>query len=102
MRARRSRRWFLRATSATPLAAWLTSAERAEAGGPPPQRFVLMLRPNGTIRNEWVPTGSANTFTLPSVTAAFESLRSSTVFVDGVTLVPSNGGLSTHEGGMNT
>jgi hypothetical protein len=102
MRARRSRRWFLRAAAATPLAAWLTSAERAEAGDPPPQRFVLMLRPNGTIRNEWVPTGSVDTFVLPSITAAFENLRSSAVFVDGIKLVPSNGGLSTHEGGMNT
>jgi hypothetical protein len=102
MRARRSRRWFLRATAATPLAAWLTAAERAEAGDPPPQRFILMLRPNGTIRSEWVPTGSTTSFTLPSITSAFESLRSSMVILDGIKLVNSNGGGSTHEGGMNT
>ncbi len=102
MRARQSRRWFLRAVGATPLAVWLTSAERAEAGDPPPQRFVLMLRPNGTIRASWVPTGSATAFTLPSISAAFEPVRSNMVVVDGIKLVPSNGGLSTHEGGMNT
>jgi Protein of unknown function (DUF1552) len=102
MRARQSRRWFLRAASATPLAVWLTSAERAEAGDPPPQRFMLMLRPNGTIRSDWVPTGSATSFTLPSITSAFEGVRSSMVVVDGIKLVNSNGGASTHEGGMNT
>jgi hypothetical protein len=88
--------------SATPLAAWLTSAERAEAGHPPPQRFVLMLRPNGTIRANWVPTGAVDSFALPSISAAFEPLRPYLVMLDGIKLVPSNGGLSTHEGGMNT
>jgi hypothetical protein len=102
MRARRSRRWFLCATAATPLAAWLTAAERAEAGDPPPRRFVLMLRPNGTIRSEWVPTGTTSSFTLPSITSAFDSVRSSMVVLDGIKLVSSNGGGSTHEGGMNT
>jgi len=102
MRARQSRRWFLRAASSTPLAACLTSAERAEAGDPPPQRFMLMMRPNGTIRSSWVPTGSSTSFTLPSISAAFESLRSNMVVLDGIKLVNSNGGASTHEGGMNT
>jgi hypothetical protein len=87
---------------ATPLAVWLTSAERAEAGDPPPQRFMLLLRPNGTIRKEWVATGTTTSFTLPSITSAFESLKPNMVMVDGIKLVPSNGGLSTHEGGMNT
>src|SRR4029078_8825776 len=72
------------------------------AGDPPPQRFMLMLRPNGTIRSSWVPTGSATSFTLPSITAAFESLRSNMVVLDGIKLINSNGGASTHEGGMNT
>jgi hypothetical protein len=102
MRARQSRRSFLRAVASTPLAAWLTSAERADAGEPPPQRFVLMLRPNGTIRPQWAATGSETSFTLPSITAAFESLRSNMVLIDGINLVNANGGASTHEGGMNT
>jgi hypothetical protein len=63
---------------------------------------MLILRPNGTIRKEWIPTGTTTSFTLPSITSAFESLRSNLVIVDGIKLVPSNGGLSTHEGGMNT
>jgi hypothetical protein len=69
---------------------------------PGPQRFLFMLRPNGTIRSRWVPTATADSFMLPAITSAFAPVRDHMVILDGINLVNSNGGGPTHEGGMNT
>jgi hypothetical protein len=103
---RQSRRAFLRrvgsASACAGLASWLLQMEGYAQGVPAPKRLLLMTRPNGTIRSEWVPQGSASAFTLPSISAAFEKLRSDLLILDGVDLKLSGVGSETHEAGMVT
>lgn len=103
---RQSRRAFLRrvgaASACAGLSSWLLQIEGYAQGVPAAKRLLLMTRPNGTIRSEWVPRGSASAFTLPSISAAFEPLRSDMLILDGVDLKLEGVGSPTHEAGMVT
>jgi hypothetical protein len=101
-----SRRAFLRrvgcASACAGLSSWLLQMEGYAQGVPAAKRLLLMTRPNGTIRSEWLPQGSATVFTLPSISSAFEKLRSDMLILDGVDLKLSGVGSPTHEAGMVT
>lgn len=116
-----SRRSFLR--GATALGLTLPLLERIEAraqGIAPPPRFLVIQRAVGTVREQWLPSGTpsqtaAGNLTLNAgtgnraaravggVTAAFAPLKAKTTIIDGLDVIsagPGGGGSKTHEGGM--
>ncbi len=62
-------------------------------------RFVAMFSPNGTIREQWRPTGSETDFTLSPILAPLEPHRSDLVIVSGVD--QQGGGGDGHQNGIS-
>jgi len=116
-----SRRSFLR--GATALGLTLPLLERIEAraqGMAPPPRFLVIQRAVGTVREQWLPSGTPSqtataNLTLNSgtgnraarlvggVSSAFAPLKAKTTIIDGLDVIsagPGGGGRKTHEGGM--
>jgi hypothetical protein len=93
-----ARRAFLR--GAVGFAALLRSLE-SSAQGLTPKRFVVVHRPNGTIRSNYLPSGSGPGATLGPILQPFAEVMSSTLVVDGLQLLP-GGGQGTHEAGIVT
>jgi hypothetical protein len=116
-----SRRSFLR--GATALGLTLPLLERIEAraeGLAPPPRFLVIQRAVGTVREQWLPSGTpsqtaASNLMLNTgagtraaravggVTAAFAPLKAKTTIIEGLDVTsagPGGGGAHTHEGGM--
>jgi hypothetical protein len=54
------------------------------AGTPPPKRFVVFFTPDGSIHENWVPTGTETAFTLSRILAPLEAHKQRLVIVDGV------------------
>jgi hypothetical protein len=50
----------------------------------PPKRFVVFFTPNGTIRENWTPTGTETAFTLSRILAPLEANKDKLVVLDGV------------------
>lgn len=79
------------------LTGWLrSSVSRAEGEGTN-LRLVLLHRPNGTIRSQWL-----DGTTHGSILAPFDDLRPYMLVPDGLEIKPSNGGFSSHEGALVT
>lgn len=113
-----SRRSFLATASAAGLTLPLLRRIEAHAQGmPEPPRFLVIQRAVGTVREQWLPSGTPaqaasgnlvlNTGTgiraavqVGGVSAAFEPLREKTTIIDGLNIVASGSGDRTHEGGM--
>jgi hypothetical protein len=56
--ARHDRRWFLKmAGGSVALAHWLRNGVAQAAGAGPPKRLMVLHRPNGTIREDWLRNG---------------------------------------------
>lgn len=57
----------------------------ARADTPPiPQRFVVFFSPNGSIRENWTPTGTETDFTLSRILAPLETYKKNLIILDGV------------------
>ena len=93
------RRRFLSGVGTSSLGLWLRGAEARAAGEGPPQRLLLMFRPNGNIPSLWTPTGGETDFALPMSSAPFAPLRDHMVIFKNLDIVLEGRGSRTHEGG---
>jgi hypothetical protein len=60
-----------------------SGSARAQAAAIP-QRFVVFFSPNGSIRENWTPTGSETDFQLSRILAPLEPYKQKLVVLDGV------------------
>ncbi|MBL8950932.1 MAG: DUF1552 domain-containing protein [Myxococcaceae bacterium] len=100
MSYRLSRRRFLSQLSSAGAALGLhrlLGAYDANAQATDKLRLLVIRRPNGTVRQEWLPGGNFGSIMQP-----FEGLRSRLLAFRNLNLVTSNGGNDSHEGGAVT
>lgn len=98
-RARLHRRSVLRGAGGVAVALPLLEAmlpRRAYAA--PPRRLAVFFTPNGTIRENWLPTGGMSDFVLGPILRPLEPHRGDIVVIDGVDQMQS--GLDVHIRGM--
>ncbi len=74
------RRTLLRGAGAAIALPWLEGMAHAA----PPKRFVVFFTPNGTIRDNWLPTGGETDFSFGRILAPLEKHRSDIVVLDGI------------------
>jgi hypothetical protein len=96
---RSARRAFLQAAGVG-MAALLRGMEARAAGEPPRRRLLVIHHPVGTVRDQWLPQGGLDDFTLSPILAPFAPLRANMTIVDGLDIVAARSGNNTHEGGM--
>ncbi len=82
--------------AATPLLPLFESESKAAKGDI--ARVVMMFSPNGTIRNNWLPSGGQDDFTLSPILASLEQVRDQIVIMDGIRY-PSGGAGNNHMAG---
>ncbi len=99
-----SRRNFLRGALAGGAALTLPFASSLTARGAAaefPKRFVVFFTANGTIHENWVPSGSETDFQLSKILSPLEAFKDKLLILDGVDMVSSNSGLGDgHQKGM--
>jgi hypothetical protein len=110
-RYRFARRSFLAAVGgAFGLQSLLRNLEAAAEGAGPPPRFLLMHWPVGTIRNQFIPTGSGATYTTSQtalgpghIISPFDTpeLRPHTIILHGFNMDGSRGQGGGHEDGTS-
>jgi len=61
------------------------SGPASAQSAPIPQRFVVFFSPNGTIRENWAPTGSETAFQLSTILSPLEPLKQKLIVIDGLT-----------------
>jgi hypothetical protein len=71
-------------------------ARSAAAGNTPPRRFIVFFSPDGSIRENWTPTGTETSFTLSRILAPLSGNQQSLVILDG--LENQVGGYAAHPG----
>jgi hypothetical protein len=54
------------------------------AGSTPPKRFIVFFSPDGSIRENWTPTGTETNFTLSPILTPLAANKQSIVVLDGV------------------
>ncbi len=80
------RRRFLKAAGLGVLGTSVLGSLLARAQSGTPKRFLLAMRPHGSIASNFFPQGgSATNFQLPSITSPFEPLKSDMVLLDNLT-----------------
>lgn len=89
MSIRISRRTLLRGAGGIaiglPFLDIMARSPRASAGPPAiPQRLVVFFSPNGTIRENWTPTGTETDFQLSTILAPLEPYKQKLIVLDGV------------------
>jgi len=85
---RRGRRWFLEvAGGSLALAYWLSRGVARAQGEPGPKRLLIMHRPNGSIREDWIKNGERGSILQP-----FESVWSNAVALKGMNVKPGKNG----------
>ncbi|MBC8068334.1 MAG: DUF1552 domain-containing protein [Deltaproteobacteria bacterium] len=77
---------------------WLHRAESWAGGAGTPKRLVVLHRPNGTIRDQWLGDGG----TPGPILEPFADLADHMRVLDGLRLATFNGGEASHEGGLVT
>ncbi|MCA9600437.1 MAG: DUF1552 domain-containing protein [Polyangiales bacterium] len=77
------RRDILSLAAATGVAAAIPGARTARAATAP-KRLLVILTPDGTVHDQWRPTGSGSDFTLPRILKPLEGLRDDLLILDGV------------------
>jgi hypothetical protein len=96
------RRSFLRGLgsvgAASGLGWWLHRAESWAEGTTPPKRLLVLHRPNGTIRDQWLDGAGAP----GPILEPFADLADHMRVLDGLRLATFNGGEASHEGGLVT
>lgn len=84
-RRRSTRRNFLRGAGGIAVALpFLESMNTAKAGGAPLLRYLQFMHVEGTLVNEWAPSGPANAMTLSSILSPLESRKADIVVVSGI------------------
>ncbi|MCA9581496.1 MAG: DUF1552 domain-containing protein, partial [Myxococcales bacterium] len=97
------RRAFLGGVGAGALALPFLHTLRAGAADIFPKRFVVFFTPNGTIRNEWVPTGGETDFKLKRILQPLEEFREHLLILEGVDMKSGYSGPGDgHQKGMGT
>jgi len=94
MTARLSRRSFLAKAVATGAVMDLPFLGRAQAA--PLSNVVIVFVPDGVVPSLWYPQGSETSFTLPTMSAPLEPIKSDCVFLQGISMYS---GEPTHQGG---
>jgi hypothetical protein len=90
------RRRFLKVASAAGLtAATLPFARLATAQSSSPRRAIFIYTPDGCNYEDWHPTGTGTSFTLPAMTAPLEPVRQHCVFLKGINML---GPAGSHDG----
>ena len=86
--SRQSRRWFLQmAGGSVALAYWLSRGVGKAQGVAPPKRLLVLHRPNGTIREDWLRNGQ-----LGPILEPFRGVWSHAVALKGMSVKPGNNG----------
>lgn len=86
--ARHDRRWFLRvAGGSVALAYWLERAIRRAEGAPAPRRLMILHRPNGSVREDWIRNGQRGPILEP-----FAPVWSHAVALKGLAIKPGRNG----------
>jgi hypothetical protein len=97
-----SRRKFMAglgaATALTPFIPIL-EGQAGETGFP--KRFVLLFSANGTIHENWVPSGGETDFTLSPILSPLETYRDKLVIIDGLRVIRQGPG-DGHQMGMGS
>ena len=79
-----ARRTLLAGVGAGVLGSLLRPLQAQEAGAPP-TRLLIVHRPCGSVLEKFFPPpGDSHTFTLPSIIASFEPLKSEMVILNGI------------------
>ncbi len=66
-----------------------------------PKRFIVMFSANGSVRENWTPTGSEADFQLSTILAPLEPYKQNLVVIDGVDMLSANNGPGDgHQRGM--
>lgn len=90
------RRRFLKVIGAAGITtATLPFARLAMAQSSAPRRVIFVYTPDGCNYEDWHPTGSGTSFTLPRMTAPLESVRQHCVFLKGLNML---GPAGSHDG----
>lgn len=101
-----ARRSFLQSIAgAAGMAQLLRTTEAAAAGAQPAKRLMVIHRPNGTIRSNWLPKGAGTGAVVGSILAPFQKdpkVKASMVVVDGLDIKMVGGGEDSHEGPLVT
>ena len=81
-----SRRTFLRGAAGAAIALPFLNVmqKRGRAASTFPKRFLIWFQPDGTIHENWVPTGSGTNFTLSRILQPLAPYQSQLCVVDGV------------------
>jgi hypothetical protein len=79
-----SRRTFLAGAGAGAVALPFIDVLKGKADTTAPKRFIAMMTPNGTIADEWVPTGGETTFVLKRILEPLEPFRDKLLILDGM------------------
>jgi hypothetical protein len=99
-----NRRSFLRGAAAGGAVLTLPFLRTLEAHGETysfPKRLIVFFSANGTIRENWAPSGGEHDFSLSTILAPLEPFRDKLLIVDGVDMVSSNSGPGDgHQKGM--
>jgi Protein of unknown function (DUF1552) len=69
------------------------SGSAGAQAAPVPKRLVVFFSPNGSIRENWTPTGGETNFTLSRILAPLEPFKQNLVVLDGVDNVCARNGL---------
>lgn len=79
------------------------SGSASAQAAPIPQRFVVFFSPNGSIRENWTPSGSATDFQLSTILTPLEPYKSKLIVIDGLEdEAAKNGPGDDHMRGMGT
>jgi len=95
------RRRFLKAAGLGVLGTSVLGSLLARAQSGTPKRFLLAMRPHGSVASNFFPQGgSATNFQLPSITSPFEPLKADMVFLDNLTNPRREGWRGEHDAGL--
>jgi hypothetical protein len=98
-----ARRSFLRSVGgALGLRWWLRSAEARAQGAAAPMRLLVIHRPNGTIRSDYLPNGGGAGATLGPILQPFMPLWQNMVVLDGLQVISYPQRDKSHESGLIT
>lgn len=100
-----SRRQFLRGAAGTAVALPLLSSLGSRARAVPPsfpKRLVVFYSPHGTVKKDWIVTGSENDFTLSGILAPLEPHKKDLLVLKNIDLLSAEyGPADTHQEAMS-
>jgi hypothetical protein len=94
-----NRRTLLRGLGASVALPWLEAFGQATSF---PRRLVIFFTGNGTIADQFIPTGTTTNFTLPRILRPLEPFRSKLLVLDGLDNIIRGPGITGHVKAMGT